>query len=138
MDLKTVEIIRLRNFADCRGSLTCVESGDDIPFAVRRLYWIYAVPEGETRGGHCHINERKVLVAVSGRMTVHVNDGTGDKAFVMSRPDEGLYVPAGVWLYIDSFSADGVCLVMSSEHYSTDDYDRDFDHFILKHGRCLA
>lgn len=138
MDWKTADIIPLRSFADARGMLTCVESDGDIPFTIRRIYWIYAVPQNETRGGHCHINECKILVAMHGHMLVHVNDGVKEQTFLLERPDEGLYVPAGVWLYIDSFSPDGICMVLSSEHYSTDDYERDFNRFIGTRGRYLA
>ena len=115
---------------DPRGNLTFIESGVNIPFDVKRNYWIYDVPSGMWRDGHAFKAQQEFLVALSGSFDVIVNDGTGEKTFHLSRPQIGLYVPKMTWRYINNFSTNSVALVLSSTYYDPTDYIENFEDFI--------
>jgi len=114
---------------DRRGNLTFVESGKHVPFELRRAYWLYDVPGGESRAGHAHAELEQVFVAVSGSFDVLVDDGRHNERVTLNRSYYGLYVPALVWREIDNFSSGAVCLVLASLHYDEADYFRDYDEF---------
>lgn len=130
-----VQIIDLPRFLDKRGNLSCVEQLKHIPFKIKRSYWIYDVPDGESRGGHAHKALSQLIVAVSGSFTVTLNDGDVKRTFLLNRPDQGLYVMSGIWLTLDEFSLGAVCLVLASEEYSEDDYIRNYDEFLRFKGK---
>lgn len=129
-NLEQVRLIELPKIKDPRGNLTFIESGVNIPFDVKRNYWIYDVPSGMWRDGHAFKAQQEFLVALSGSFDVIVNDGTGEKTFHMSRPQIGLYVPKMTWRYINNFSTNSVALVLSSTYYDPTDYIENFEDFI--------
>lgn len=106
-----------------------VTSLTDTPLTVRRIFYLYDVPAGSTRGGHSHINAREVIVAAAGSFDVTLADGHDTRTFRLSNPARGLYIPPGLWRNIDNFSAGSVCLVLTTIPYSESDYVRDYDTF---------
>jgi oxalate decarboxylase/phosphoglucose isomerase-like protein (cupin superfamily) len=129
-NLEQVRLIELPKIKDPRGNLTFIESGVNIPFDVKRNYWIYDVPSGMWRDGHAFKAQHEFMVALSGSFDVIVNDGMGEKTFHLSRPQIGLYVPKMTWRYINNFSTNSVALVLSSTYYDPTDYIENFEDFI--------
>ena len=128
-------LIELPKIKDPRGNLTVIESGMNVPFEVKRNYWIYDVRSGMWRDGHAFKTQEELIVSLSGSFDVVLNDGTGEKTFHLARPQIGLYVPPMTWRHLDNFSTNSVALVLSSTHYDADDYIEDFELFkSLKHG----
>ncbi len=119
-----------RHHSDRRGNLSVVTGGVSVPFGVRRVYYIYDVPGGESRGAHAHKNLHQLIVAVSGSFTVTVGDGRMRRSFRLDRPYTGLYIVPGIWRTLDEFSSGAVCLVLASELYDADDYIRDYDEYL--------
>ena len=133
MTIEDVKIIELPKFTDPRGNLSFVEQLNHIPFEIKRTYWIYDVPGGENRGGHAFKKNQEFIVALSGAFDVIVDDGTNKKKFALNRSYYGLYVPAGLWRTMENFSTNSLALEFGSEHYSKEDYIRDYEQFkILK------
>lgn len=123
-------IIELMRNTHRNGSLSVIENNDNIPFTTKRVYYLYDIPGDAHRGGHAHSENQSLIIAVSGCFTVTLNDGQNKKSFVLNRPYKALYVPSGLWREIDEFSSGSVCLVLTSEAYSEDDYVRDYDKFL--------
>lgn len=121
---------------DPRGNLTVAEQLKNIPFEVKRVYWVYDVPSGECRGGHAHKQCREFIVAVSGSFTVTLNDGREQETFLLNHPYQGLLVETGIWRTLDDFSSGAVCLVLASELFEEEDYIREYDEYIEYLG-CL-
>lgn len=130
MDSKTPLIIELPKFADPRGNLSFVEQLNHIPFEIKRTYWIYDVPGGESRGGHAFKQNNEFIIALSGAFDVIVDDGKEKKKFTLNRSYYGLYVPAGMWREMVDFSTNSLALEFGSLHYNADDYIRDYDEFL--------
>ena len=128
-------LIDLPKIVDPRGNLTIAEERKDIPFDVKRVYWVYDVPSGENRGGHAHRKCSEFIVAVSGSFTVTLSNGTEQKTYLLNHPYQGLLVGTGIWRTLDDFSSGAVCLVLASELFAEDDYIRDFDQY-LEYLRC--
>lgn len=124
------KIIDLRKINDPRGNLTPIESGVDLPFEIKRVFYQYDVPGGESRGAHAHINDQQFLIAVSGAFEVFVDDGQKSKIFTLNRPYYGLLVPPGIWSAEQEFSSGSVCLVLTDNRYDAADYIRDYDEFL--------
>lgn len=127
MTLEDVRIIELPKFADPRGNLSFVEQLNHIPFEIKRTYWIYDVPGGESRGGHAYKKNQEFIVALSGAFDVIVNDGINEKKYTMNRSYYGLYIPAGLWREMENFSTNSLALEFGSEHFSKEDYIRDYE-----------
>ncbi len=127
MDIK---LINFQEYVDKRGNLVVAEYGKEIPFLVRRIYYIYGVPEGEKRGFHSHKRLRQVYIAIHGSCEVMLTSGEDIKTIKLERPAQGLYIGNDVWREIYNFSTDAVLLVLASEEYSEDDYIRKYDKFI--------
>ncbi len=123
------KLIDLPKIDDPRGNLTFVEEENHIPFRIRRVYWIYDVPGGQTRGGHAFREQQEFIVALSGSFDVVVNQGLDEQRFHLNRSYFGLYVPGGLWRYLDNFSTNSVAMVLSSTFYSEEDYIRDFEEY---------
>jgi oxalate decarboxylase/phosphoglucose isomerase-like protein (cupin superfamily) len=125
-----IQLLSFHQVPDTRGNLTPVEGETDIPFAIRRVYWIYDVPGGTARGGHAYRTGEEVFVALSGSFDLTLDDGRGSTVRqALNRSYYGLYVPRLTWRRLENFSTNGVCLVLASEPYDESDYLRDYDDF---------
>ena len=119
-----------RHHSDRKGNLTVVENKSTVPFNVRRVYYLYDVPGGVSRGGHAHRQLFQMIVAVSGSFSVTLDDGTVKRTFLLNRPYKGLLVVPGIWRTLDDFSSGAVCMVLASEGYDETDYIRDYADFL--------
>ena len=119
-----------KHHSERKGNISVVENGKDVPFDVKRTYYLYDVPGGESRGGHAHKELRQLIIAASGSFTVTLDDGHVKRTFTLNRPYQGLYVVPGIWRTLDDFSSGAVCLVLASEKYDASDYIRDYQEFI--------
>ena len=119
-----------RHHSDRKGNISVVENGKDIPFNVKRAYYLYDVPGGESRGGHAHKELSQFIIAASGSFTVTLDDGHVRRTFTLNRPYHGLYVVPGIWRTLDDFSSGAVCMVLASEKYDASDYIRDYQEFL--------
>ena len=124
------QIINLPKFLDSRGNLSFVEQFENIPFEIKRTYWIYDVPGGEARGGHAYKENEEFVVALSGSFDVILDDGKGKKTFSLNRSYYGLYIPKGKWREMNNFSTNSLALVLSSTEFDKDDYIFDYEQFI--------
>ena len=131
MTLQDVKIIELPKIPDPRGNLSFIEEYNHIPFKIERTYWIYDVPGGQKRGGHAFKNQHELVVALSGSFDVIVHDGAEEKRFHLNRSYFGVYIPKGLWRYMDNFSTNSVVLVLCSTNYDELDYIRDFNEFTM-------
>lgn len=112
------------------GSITVIGNEKHIPFSVNRIYYLYGVPGGESRGGHAHKELYQLLTAVSGSFQVTVDDGSTRKQFIIDKPDKGLMIVPGIWRVLDFFSPGAVCLVLASRIYEECDYIRSYSDFV--------
>ena len=126
--LHHVKVIDLPKVEDARGNLTFVENGD-IPFEMKRVYWIYDVPGGQERGGHAFRRQEEVIVALSGSFSVEIDDGRQKTTHHLNRSYYGLYIPNGLWRHMENFSTNAVALVLSSTRFNDDDSIRDYQTF---------
>ena len=125
------EIIELPKIYDPRGNLTVAEQMKNVPFEVKRVYWTYDVPSGESRGGHAHKECVEFIIAVSGSFTVSLDDGRGNrKDYHLNHPWQGLLVNTGIWRTLEDFSSGAVCLVLASELFDEDDYIYEYEDFL--------
>lgn len=113
-----------------KGNLTVVQNEKEIPFDVKRCYYLYDIPGGEERGGHSHRQLRQLIIAASGSFDVRLDDGLVKRTFTLNRPYQGLLVVPGIWRDLDNFSSGSVCLVLASEVYQKEDYIRDYNEFL--------
>ncbi len=130
MRLSECRIIDLPKVADRRGNLTFIEENRQIPFGIKRVYYLYDVPGGEERGGHAHRRLQQFIIAANGSFDVILDDGFESKRFHLNRSFYGLFVPTMVWRELDNFSSGSVCLVLASELYDEEDYIRDHETFV--------
>lgn len=127
--LEQCQLIELPTVPDPRGRLTYVEGGRHVPFPIRRVYYVYDVPGGESRGGHAHKTLHQLLIAVSGCFDVTVDDGARSASFTLNRAYFGLYVPPMVWRELHGFASGSVCLVLASAPFDENDYFREYEAF---------
>lgn len=124
------KIIQLPKIADPRGNLTFIEGQRHIPFVIQRVYWIYDVAGGESRGGHAYRHLHEFIVALSGSFDVVLDDGRQKITFCLNRPYFGLYVPNMIWRHMNNFSTNAVCFILASLPFSPEDYIYDYDVFL--------
>ena len=126
-----IKILDFPKIEDDRGNLSFLESSNQIPFDIERLYFIYDVPGGAIRGGHAYQELNEVIIALSGSFDVVVNDGKNEKKISLNRSYYGLYVPNGLWRELENFSTNALCLIVADKNYNEADYIRDFQDYKL-------
>lgn len=122
-------IIHLPKVHNQAGNLTSLENNKNIPFDVRRVYYLYDVPGGAERGGHAHKKLEQFIISLSGSFDVLINDGINKKVVRLDRPYIGLHIIPGIWRELMNFSSGAICLVLASEKYEEADYLRDYETF---------
>lgn len=123
-------LIDIPTHGDDLGILGVLESKSEVPFEIKRVYFIYAVPSGTSRGSHGHKELQQLIVPVSGSFEVVLHDGSIEKTFSLDSPAKGLLIEPGLWRNLINFSADAVCMVLASHHFNESDYIRDFQEFL--------
>lgn len=129
-NLDECKIVTLPRIVDAtRGALTVVEQLNEVPFDIKRVYWIYDVPSGENRGGHAHKELRQLIVPVSGSFKMVLDNGRETREVLLNHPWQGLLIVPGVWRTLEDFSSGAVCMCLASELYDAEEYIRDYDKF---------
>lgn len=123
-------IIELPKICDPRGNLTVADGIRSLPFEIKRVYWTYDIPGGESRGGHAHKNCHELIVAAGGSFDVTLDNGKEKQTYHLNHPYQGLYVETGIWRTLDDFSSGALCLVLASELFEEEDYIRDYSEFL--------
>lgn len=112
------------------GSITPVQNNLEIPFSIRRIYYLYDIPAGETRGAHAHKSLEQLIIAASGSFDITIDDGRNKKTVHLNRPFMGLHIKPYIWRDMSNFSSGATCLVLASNLYNAQDYIRDYEEFI--------
>jgi hypothetical protein len=123
-------LIYLPKIKNRAGNITPLENGDKIPFEVKRIFYLYDIPGGESRGGHAHKDCQQLLIAASGAFEILLDDGKTKRQVMLNRPDIGLHIPSGLWASEINFSSGAICLVLASHEYDEVDYIRDYNEFL--------
>lgn len=129
MQINNLQLIKIPTVEDSRGNLAYIQN-DILPFGLKRVYYLFDVPSTAYRGGHSHINQHEILIALSGSFEVTVDNGTQKKSFLLNKPNIGLHIPTKIWRELDNFSSGAVCLVLASDIFDEADYIRNYDQFI--------
>lgn len=127
--LSVAKLINLPKVVDERGNLSFIESERHIPFEIKRAYWIYDVPGGETRGSHAYKTLNEFIVALSGSFDVVLHDGNEEKKYSLNRSYYGLFVPKMYWRKLENFSTNSLALILADDTFKVQDYIRDFEEF---------
>jgi len=122
-------VLSLSKIHNPAGNITIVEGENNVPFNLRRIYYLYDIPGGESRGGHAHKELQQLIVAASGSFEVLLDDGINKKIVRLNRPDFGLLVVPGIWRELFEFSSGSICMVLASHKYDENDYIRDYNIF---------
>jgi dTDP-4-dehydrorhamnose 3,5-epimerase-like enzyme len=130
MMIDDCKVFDLPKFLDPRGNLSFLEENKQLPFAIKRAYWIYDVPGGEKRGGHSYKENQEVIVALSGSFDVVLDDGSEKKTISLNRSYYALFVPSGIWRHMENFSTNSLALIVASIEYDEADYERDYNSFL--------
>jgi oxalate decarboxylase/phosphoglucose isomerase-like protein (cupin superfamily) len=124
-------IITLPIVHNIAGNITAINNSEGLlPFQIQRIYYLYDIPGGESRGGHAHKNLEQLIIAASGSFDITVDDGRAKRTVHLSRPHAGCYLPSGIWREMNNFSSGAICLVLASDHYKEEDYIREYDEFV--------
>lgn len=123
-------LIELKRIYDPRGNLSVVEEFRDLPFEIKRVFWIYDVPGGDNRGGHAHKELYQFIIATSGSFHVEITDGDKKVSYFLNHPFMGVLLPPGYWASQVDFSSGAVCMVLASDYFDEEDYIRDYDEFL--------
>ena len=132
--LTQCRIISLSSHTDENGTFTLAQNDNNIPFAIKRVFFTYQIPAGAYRGGHSHYREEQLIVAAAGSFDVDITDGTTRVRYTLNNPREGLYVPPGIWRSLSNFSDGSIVLAMSSIDFDEADYVRDYRNFLKLRG----
>ncbi|WP_426063481.1 sugar 3,4-ketoisomerase [Flavobacterium sp. DSP2-3-1] len=122
-------LLHLKQIGDRNGHITAVNNNFEIPFDIKRIFYLYDIPGGESRGAHAHKDCHQFLVAGSGSFEVLLDDGQTKRQVLLNRPDLGLHIPPGIWASEINFSSGSICLVLASHEYNESDYIRNFDDY---------
>jgi len=123
-------ILTLNKIHNRAGNITIVEGNENIPFDIKRIYYLYDIPSGADRGAHAHRQLRQLIIAASGSFTVMLDDGINKKEITLNKPDYGLMIVPGIWRELKEFSSGAICLVLASKEYNANDYFRDYNEFL--------
>ena len=129
MEMSRISFLSFPKISDERGNLTYIQYFDHIPFEIKRVYWLYDVPSGQTRGGHAFKSQNEVVIALSGSFQVYLTDGVSEETYVLNRPNQGLYIPKMTWRQFRNFSTNTVVLIITSDLFNEEDYINDFSIF---------
>lgn len=129
MTLDDVKLLYLPKILDDRGNLSFFQNNDQIPFAMKRVYWIYDVPGGEHRGSHAYKELQEIIIALSGSFDVVLHDGRNEKKYTLNHAYYGLYVPKMIWRQMENFSTNSIAFIAADREYDASDYIRDFKQF---------
>ena len=132
MSLQHCRLIDLPIVSDPRGNLTFVEGNRHVPFPIKRVYYLYDVPGGASRGGHAHKDLSQLIIAISGSFDVTIDDGFSKRRYSLNRSFRGLYLCPMIWREISNFSSGSVCMVLASDNYKESDYFRDYSKFLRR------
>ncbi len=130
MSLAKCKILEFPKIPEPRGNLSFIEGRRHVPFDIARVYYLYDVPGGESRGGHAHKALFQVIIAINGSFNVEIDDGLNKKSIPLCRANEGLYIVPGIWRELTNFTSGSVCLVLASRPYEESDYYRDYSQFL--------
>jgi dTDP-4-dehydrorhamnose 3,5-epimerase-like enzyme len=128
--IKDCRVIELGQIGDRNGHITVVTNNSEIPFAVKRVFYLYDIPGGESRGAHAHKECHQFLVAVSGAFEVVLDDGKNKQNVQLNNPKTGLHIVPGIWASEVNFSSGSVCLVLASQEYTESDYIRSYNDYL--------
>ena len=128
--ISDVKLFNLRNFIEPDGKLVPIESNRDIPFDIKRIFYVYGVKDQDDRGKHSHYKTKQVLICLNGNIDVIVDDGTHRKKYRLSKPNQALYIPEMIWDEQVYESEESVLLVLANTHYDTKDYVENYDNFL--------
>jgi uncharacterized RmlC-like cupin family protein len=123
-------VLHLKQIGDRNGHITAVNNNLDLPFSTKRIFYLYDMPGGESRGAHAHKQCHQFLVAASGSFEVLLDDGRTKRQVLLNRPDFGLHIPPGIWASEINFSSGSICLVLASHAYDENDYIRNYSEFL--------
>jgi hypothetical protein len=123
-------VLQLPKTGNPAGNITAINNQNEIPFDIKRVYYLYDVPGGEARGGHAHRELHQLILASSGSFNVDITDGTSNRTLHLNRPYNALYMPPGIWRELNNFSSGSITLVLASEIYLKEDYIRDFQEYL--------
>ena len=127
--MSRTNLIKFKKISDDRGNLTFIQYPDHIPFKIKRAYWVYDIPSGQTRGGHAFKTQEEVIVCLSGSVEVYTSSGQIEESYTLNRPFTGLFVPKMTWRQLRNFSTNSVVLILNSDYYNQDDYIYAYDSF---------
>ena len=123
-------ILYLKQIGDRDGHITAINNSFDLPFAIKRIFYLYDIPGGASRGAHAHKECHQFLVAASGSFEVLLDDGKSKRQVLLNRPNIGLHIPPGIWASEINFSSGSICLVLASHEYNEEDYIRAYDDYL--------
>jgi hypothetical protein len=124
------ELVNLPQNYNINGRITAINGGNEVPFEINRVYYLYDVPSGEDRGGHAHLELQQLIVAASGSFDLVLKDGVNKRLINLNRPFMGVLMPAGIWRELTNFSSGSICLVLASHNYDENDYIRNYSEFL--------
>ncbi len=123
-------ILSLPQVHSIAGNITAIENNKNIPFEVKRIYYLYDIPGGESRGAHGHKKLHQFIIAASGSFDVTIDDGTNKRTVTLNHPNRALYLVPGLWRELSNFSSGAICLVLASDIYREEDYIRDYNELV--------
>ena len=126
-DCSLLELPKIENRL---GNITPIENSKEIPFEIKRIFYLYDIPGGKDRGAHAHKECHQFLIAASGSFEVQLDDGYVKKTVLLNQPYRGLHIPPGIWASEVNFSSGAICLVLASHKYDESDYIRDYKYFL--------
>jgi len=126
------EVLDLKRVHSLSGNLTFISNNKDIPFSIKRIYYLYDVPGGAERGGHAHHELEQLIVAASGSFELVLDDGSTKRTVILNRPDQGIYIKKKIWRELINFSSGAICLVLASQEFYEEDYIREYNEFLIQ------